>query len=60
MDSLEEKSTKELKEEYEKLHETYYGLKERMLKAYDYLKVMESRGKKIIDILEKRTGGING
>ena len=60
MDNLEDKSTKELQEEYEQLHKTYYDLKDRMLKAYDFLKVMEVRGKKIIDILEKRTGSIDG
>ena len=59
MDSLEEKSTKELKEEYEKIHKSYYELKDRLLKAYDFLTIMGERGKKIINILEKRSGDIN-
>lgn len=60
MEDLEDKTTEELKKEFEDIHKTYYDLKERMLKAYDFLKVMENRGEKIINILNKRTGGING
>ena len=60
MEDLEDKSTDELKKEYENIHNTYYDLKDRLLKAYDLLEFMETRANKIIKILDKRTKGING
>jgi hydroxymethylpyrimidine pyrophosphatase-like HAD family hydrolase len=60
MEDLEDKSTDELKKEFEQIHKTYYDLKERLLKSYDFLEIMEARANKIINILNKRTGGLNG
>ena len=60
MEDLEYKSTEELKKEFEEIHKAYYNLKDRLLKSYDFLETMELRADKIINILNKRTGGLNG
>jgi len=59
MENLEDKSTNELKSEFEKIFKAHADLKDRMLKAYDLLESMGERGRKIYKIIEKRTKGIN-
>ena len=56
MKNLEEKSTDELKKYFEELNNNHLDLKKRMLNAFDLMKSMEKKGKKVYNILLKRTG----
>ena len=56
MDNLEDKSTDELKKYFEELNNNHLDLKKRMLNAFDLMKSMEKKGKKVYNILLKRTG----
>jgi len=60
MDNLEDKSTDELKKYFEELNNNHLDLKKRMLIAFDLMESMEKKGKKVYNILLKRTGDING
>lgn len=57
MNNLEDKTNKELREEFHMLTKAHSDLKEKILKAYDLLETLEKRGQEVYKLIDKRLNG---
>ena len=57
MESLDEKTNEQLRDELHALEEAHLKLKEQMLREWDVLIALEDRGKDIYNMINKRRNG---